>query len=123
MSGDKIFIDTNIAIYLLNGDSSLAEILHGRRIHISFITQLELLGFKNLSTKHISTIKLMLDNFVIIDINNHIKELIIDFRRKYTIKLPDCIIAATAMYYDLPIITSDKNFKKLEEINLIIYEK
>ncbi|WP_430934760.1 type II toxin-antitoxin system VapC family toxin [Saccharicrinis sp. 156] len=123
MSGDKIFIDTNIAIYLLNGDRSLAEILHGRKIYLSFITQLELLGFKDLSAKHISTIKLMLDNFVIIDINNQIKELVIDFRRKYTIKLPDCIVAATALYHDFPIITSDKDFKKLEELNLILYEK
>lgn len=65
----------------------------------------------------------MLDNFVIVDINNQIKELVVDFRQKYKIKLPDCIVAATAIYYDLPIITSDKVFKKLKELNLILYEK
>ena len=123
MSGDKIFIDTNIAIYLLDGDRSLAEILHGKKIYISFITQLELLSFKNLSSKDISKIKLMLNNFVITDINNHIKELVIELRRKYIIKLPDCIVASTAVYHDIPIITSDKDFKKVDEVNLILYEK
>lgn len=45
MSGDKIFIDTNIAIYLLGGDTSLAAILHQKVLYVSFITQLELLGY------------------------------------------------------------------------------
>jgi predicted nucleic acid-binding protein len=122
MNGNKIFIDTNTAIYLLNGDKTLAEVLNGKRIFISFISQLELLGYKMISDDEVETIKLMLDSFAIIDINDKIKSLAITLRRKYTIKLPDCIIAATAIYYDSPLITSDKGFKKIEELDLILYE-
>ena len=32
MNGNNIFIDTNIAIYLLDGDRSLAEILYNKRL-------------------------------------------------------------------------------------------
>ena len=104
MNGNKIFIDTNTAIYLLNGDKTLAEVLNGKRIFISFISQLELLGYKMISDDEVETIKLMLDSFAIVDINDKIKSLVITLRRKYTIKLPDCIIAATAIYYDSPLI-------------------
>jgi predicted nucleic acid-binding protein len=65
----------------------------------------------------------MLQNCVTIDINNMIKSEVIRLRRSYSLKLPDCIVAATAIYMDLPILTSDKGFKKIVELNLMFYEK
>lgn len=123
MNGNKIFIDTNIAIYLLDGDTSLAEILNQKQLYMSFITQLELLGYADLTKQQEQQIEYMLENCVIIDINNRIKQEVIKLKRNYTIKLPDCIVAATAMYMDLPLITSDKGFNKIEELNLMSYEK
>ena len=49
MIGNKIFVDTNIILYLLNGDETIADLLDGKQIYISFITELELLSFKNLN--------------------------------------------------------------------------
>ena len=123
MNGNKIFIDTNIAIYLLDGDISLAEILHQKRLYLSFITQLELLSYPGISAKEVQQIEFMLENCVIMDIDNPIKSEVIRLRKEYTLKLPDCIVAATAIYLDLPLITSDKVFKKIEELNLMYYEK
>ena len=123
MNGNKIFIDTNIAIYLLDGDTSLAEILHKKQLYLSFITQLELLGYPGLNNQQEQQIEYMLENCVVIDINSRIKQEVIKLRRSYAIKLPDCIVAATAMYMDLPLITSDKGFNKIEELNLMLYEK
>jgi predicted nucleic acid-binding protein len=37
-------------------------------------------------------------------------------------KLPDSIVAASAYYSKLPIFTADKEFEKLEELDVIIYE-
>ena len=48
MNGISIMIDTNIAIALLNGDESLAEMFDGKEVRISFITELELLCKPNL---------------------------------------------------------------------------
>ena len=123
MSGNKVFIDTNTAIYLLSGDTTLASILHQKKVYLSFITQLELLGYQNITKEEERQIEYMLENCVIIDINNRIKSEVIRLRRNYSLKLPDCIVAATALYVDLPIITSDKGFKKVEELNLMFYEK
>ena len=51
MSGNKIFLDTNILLYLLAGDETIAELLNGKQFYISFITQLELLGYSELDNK------------------------------------------------------------------------
>ncbi len=46
MSGNSIFIDTNIALFLLSGDPTITELLDKRPVFVSFITELELLGYK-----------------------------------------------------------------------------
>jgi len=44
MIGNKLFVDTNILIYLLNGDKEITQILEGKQLVISIITELELLA-------------------------------------------------------------------------------
>lgn len=123
MNGDRILIDTNTAIYLLNGDSTLSRLLDQKSIYISFVSQLELLGFSGITAESEELILEMIESCVVIDINNSIKREVIELRRKYLIKLPDSIIAATAIYFDLPLLTADRGFVKIEELNLMLYEK
>jgi predicted nucleic acid-binding protein len=123
MNGVRILIDTNTAIYLLNGDSTLARLLDQKSIYISFVSQLELLSFPGITVESEKMILEMIDSCVVIDINNSIKREVIQLRRKYSIKLPDSIIAATAIYFDLPLLTADRGFAKIEELNLMLYER
>ena len=44
MSGNRIFVDTNILIYFLIGDREVIEMISDKDIVISFITELELLA-------------------------------------------------------------------------------
>lgn len=37
-------------------------------------------------------------------------------------KLPDSIIAATSLVYGLPLISADKGFSKIEELDFILIE-
>jgi len=121
MNGNSLFVDTNILLYLLSGDKTLSNILDGKQIHVSFITELELLSFKNLSIREKSKIESLLRECIIVDINQSIKNKTISFRKKYSLKLPDSIIAATADYLNLPLLTSDSDFKKLEELSTLFY--
>jgi len=123
MSGNKVFLDTNIILYLLGGDKTIAELLNGKLFHISFITQLELLGFPGLDSKQEEIIKDLLSKCVILDINDDIKSRVIHLRKTKKLKLPDCIIIASSLYLNLPIITADEDFKKVDELNLILYER
>ena len=123
MSGTKLFVDTNIILYLLNGDETLSEFLNGRQIYISFITELELLGYQGINVEERKTVKKFISQCKVIDINKTIKEEVIRLRTSYKVKLPDAIIMASSIYLDLPLITSDAGFKRAEQdLNLVYYE-
>ena len=122
MSGNEYLIDTNIVLYLMKGDKTLAEILHHQKIYLSFISELELLGYRNLSEKDLMHIENFISDCVVIDINQEIKRITIDLRRKSHLKLPDCIIAATSIYLNVPFLTADADFKSVDDLLLILYE-
>ena len=123
MNGNRLFLDTNIIIYLLSCDQTLAELINRRVIYVSFITQLELLGYHALSSPEEDTINDFLSDCVIVDINNAIKKIAINLRKAHKLKLPDSIIMATALHFDMPLVTSDDDFNKVEELETIYYEK
>ena len=79
MSGNSVLIDTNIAIYFLNGDTTLSQFLEGKNVYVSFITELELLGFKGNSSKDQQKIQELLESCIIIDINADIKQQVVFF--------------------------------------------
>lgn len=122
MSGNKLFIDTNIVLYLLNGDQTLAELLHEKQLYISFITELELLAYQGITEGEQKIIEDFVNQCKVITLNNSIKKETIRVRKNYNTKLPDSIIIASALYLDLPLITSDVEFKKVDELTLIQYE-
>jgi len=59
----------------------------------------------------------------IIDITSGIKQYTINLRQIYQLKLPDSIIASTSIYLDIPLITADKGFNKVENLDLIYFDK
>lgn len=122
MNGNKVFVDTNILIYLLKGDKDILNILNGKLLLMSFITELELLSFPKLDKKTEKLIRELIANCKILGYNDDIKDLTLSFRKKYSLKLPDAIIAATGYYLQAPLLTSDKIFHKIDEMEIIIYE-
>ncbi len=123
MSGSRLFVDTNILIYLLKGDSTLETFLQDKHIYVSFITEMELLGFASITPQEEAHIKKLLSQCAVVDMEQGIKELAIATRKNYKLKLPDSIIVASALFLDIPFITADKGLQRLEEtLGLIIYE-
>ncbi len=47
----------------------------------------------------------------------------IQIKQKYKLKLPDAIIAATAICYNLPFLSADSDFKKIKELHLIFLDR
>jgi predicted nucleic acid-binding protein len=122
MNGKEILVDTNIFLYLLKGNDTLEEMLQGKSIYVSFITELELLGFKDMTAKEEKQIGELLNECRVVPMSDDIKEKYIDVRTKYRLKLADAVIAATAIVSGMPLITSDKQFKTIKELKLITYE-
>ena len=121
MNGISIFCDTNPLIYLLNGDRSIARFLDNKQIYISVITELELFGKPNLSIHDNKMIDSLIESCFVIDINQEIKDLYRTLKRNYNIKLPDAVIASTALYLDMPLFTHDQVFQRLPNLKLITW--
>ncbi|MDZ4810285.1 MAG: PIN domain-containing protein [Bacteroidota bacterium] len=120
--GKKFWLILIYFLYLLKGNDTLEEMLQGKNIYVSFITELELIGFKTITAKEEKQIESLLSECLIVSLNDSIKEKYVEIRRKYSLKLADAIIAATAIVSGTPLITSDKQFKTIKELKLITYE-
>ncbi|MCL2131202.1 MAG: type II toxin-antitoxin system VapC family toxin [Lentimicrobiaceae bacterium] len=122
MNGISIVCDTNPLIYLLDGNRNVARFLDSKQIYVSVITELELFGKQNLSVADNEIIESLLENCFIIDINQEIKHLYRKIKREYAIKLPDAIIASTAIYLDLPLLTFDRDFEYIPNLKLVTWK-
>ena len=113
--------DTNFLIYVHEGNDLVASFLE-YNFGISFISDVELLGFKNINESEESKLKDLIKDCFNIEWNSKIKEKTIELRRKYNVKLPDAIIAATSLVYGIPLVTADRGFSKVIELDLILIE-
>jgi predicted nucleic acid-binding protein len=75
-----------------------------------------------LSAKEEKGIRDFLAQFRFINIDEAIKTEAVQIRKKYGLKLPDCIVAATSITLQLTFITADKQFKRIENLLLELYE-
>lgn len=98
----------------------MAESLHDQQIVISFITEIELQSYE-MSTAILNKVKNLLSQCLIVEINSEIKARCIELVKAKKCKLADGIVAATAMVYELPLITADKQFSRIDELSLILY--
>jgi predicted nucleic acid-binding protein len=80
------------------------------------------LGHKNISEHDEKSLKELLKDSFVFNFNEDIKFQTIKLKQKYSIKLPDAIIASTCIIFQIPLITSDKGFSKIEELDLILLE-
>ena len=123
MNGISIVCDTNPLIYLLNGSQKAASYLDGKQIWISVISELELFGKKGLTDAEKLEIDSLTDSCIIAELNSGIKERTKEMLQTANIKLPDAIVAATAMYLDLPLLTFDSDFVRVPGLKLFILEE
>ena len=113
--------DTNFLIYLHEGNKIIQPFLE-YDFGVSFISEIELLGFRGLSKSEETKLKSLIGDCFLIDWNSKIKEQTILLKREYAIKLPDAIIAATCLVYEIPLVTADKGFSKITELDLVLID-
>lgn len=122
MNGNNLFVDTNILIYFLEGREEVAETLAAKDLYTSVICEIEPLSHKKLTVDNYNTATKFLAFLNISGLTPAIKEFTIQLRRKYKIKLPDAIIAASAISLNIPFLTADKDFSPIKELNTVIIE-
>ncbi len=111
----------NIFMYFINGLEAISKYKH-IHFYISEITEIELLGKGGITQADYSIRSEMINTCTIFTLTERIKKITIKLKQKYNIKIPDARIAATAIHLNLPLITTDKGFKKIKELDLQLLE-
>ncbi len=123
MSGKRLLVDTNVLIYLLNGENRISEILQDARLVVSVITKMEIKSYSKLTPKDIDLIDNLLLECEVLGLSSDVQNVAIEFRKKFGLKLPDAIIAASGYCSNVPLLTYDNAFNRLEEMDVIILER
>ena len=116
-----VVADTNVLVYILNGDTRVSPYLDNDFI-ISDITEIELLGVRKLSEKDKEIRTALLKTCITSTFDNTTKEIVIQLKQLHSIKIPDAIVAATAIKYQVPLLTADKDFKKIPGLSIILIQ-
>lgn len=124
MEERQYLIDTNAVIDYLGNKLPPAGMTFMNAIvdaipNISIITKIEVLGF-NASKEHYEILSNFIGDAIQYDITDNVVEACIGIRRKYKTKLPDAIIAATALVNELVLVSRNiSDFKNIEGLQII----
>jgi len=108
----RYLLDTNAVIYLVSG--RLALPLPDGRYSISIITEIELLSFPGISTEEEQKIRDLLSSLDRVHMTDAVRDETIRLRRNNRLKLPDAIIAASALTLRAVLMTNDQAFASVE---------
>lgn len=125
--GQRYLIDSNVIIdytglQLPAKGSDFAERLFNEDFLISVVVKIEVLGFDDAPAK-LARLEEFLNTAILLPLDESVTKQAIVLRRKYKkLKLGDAIVAATALVYDLIVLSRNtkdfENIKGLELINL-----
>jgi predicted nucleic acid-binding protein len=121
MNGINFLIDTNIIILLTQGKLKISDFSNKKgRLYISSITYIETLGYTFQSEDEEKEVTAVCDIFERIFLTKDIEKQAIRIRKSRKIKLPDAIIAATAMVYNLTLVTHNRDdFKNIHGLKIL----
>jgi predicted nucleic acid-binding protein len=121
--GSKVF-DTNILIYHLNDclENSVEKLLEKAfesNSYVSVVTRIELLGWAKHTDESLNSAQELLNILNEQPLSEEVVTLCIQLRQTTSLKMPDAIIAATALHLKLPLITRNiKDFQKVPHLQL-----
>jgi predicted nucleic acid-binding protein len=119
VNGDAVLFDSNVIIYLSKRELPLAFVEQFDDIRISVVTYMEILGFRFRDPQEEGLVKELVELFEIVFVSEAIAKKVIEIRRDHTIKLPDAIIAGTAICENLKLVTRNTNDFKILGLSLI----
>jgi predicted nucleic acid-binding protein len=124
MNGTKYLLDTNAIIALLNGDDTIEEKLQTAEwIGTSVLCIIEFLSFYALTANDKNLLQKLMQRIEIIPIENSLPELmqVALLRQQTGLKIPDAVIAATAIKHNARLITNNKHFIAISNLSVTTF--
>ncbi|WP_426327340.1 type II toxin-antitoxin system VapC family toxin [Pedobacter sp. R-06] len=117
--------DTNTVIYFLqrqftpSAEKFIDSIISTSQPAISAITEIELLCWKSANDNDLLTLRNFIKDSYVYELDQDVKDQTAEIRKHYNLKLPDAIIAATAIVNKLTLITRNtKDFDRLSRLKV-----
>jgi predicted nucleic acid-binding protein len=110
----KAIFDTNVVIYLQKG--LLVRSLPRGEYLLSVISELELRSFHGLDATSQSWLNAFLAEISIVELDEQVKVNTVRLRRMHRLRLPDAIIAASAVAHDAILLTNDQRLLTIPEV-------
>lgn len=125
--GTGFLLDTNIAIYFLdaklpeNGRAYVHAALDSDTAGLSVISKMEILGWNFASSEEEQKARQFVDDLIVFTLSDAIVEKTIEIRKQHPkTKLPDAIIAATALDYSLTLLSrNEDDFAKISGLKIV----
>jgi predicted nucleic acid-binding protein len=124
MEQQQYLIDTNTVIDYLGkklpdtGMDFMNGVINAKP-NISVATKIEVLGF-NAPDEHYQLLTSFMNDATIFGLTDNIVDATIEIRKKHKTKLPDAIIAATSLVYNLVLISRNiSDFKSIQSLQVI----
>ncbi len=125
MEQQGYLIDTNVAIDYIGEAlpgialSFIDDIIDGQ-FYMSVINKIELLGFTGITKSEEQKFTELINAAIVLELNEDIVNSTIELRKRYKTKLPDAIIAASALVNKCTIVTHNtKDFEKVKGLEVI----
>jgi toxin FitB len=118
-------LDTNTVINYLDDTLPFESVdfmnsIVDNHCNISVVTQIETLGFNFSTSEDENVMQIFNDNAKIFELAEAVVMQTILLRKQHKIKLPDAIIAATAIVNNLTLITRNTNdFKNIQNLSIV----
>jgi predicted nucleic acid-binding protein len=106
----KYVLDSNVFISFVKGllgTAPASALPVDGKIYMSVITRIEALAYPQMTAKEEEKILAVLRYIPVIPLNRIVERNTVFFRTKTKLKLPDCIIAATAIALDAVLLSND----------------
>jgi predicted nucleic acid-binding protein len=109
-------LDTNVVIGLAKGPGTARDLLDGSGAMptssaISQISRIELFSLPSLTDDEISRLEAVIRPFAVLMITDAVEQAATKLRRQHKLKLPDAVIAATALVHGLTLLTLDARLR------------
>jgi hypothetical protein len=110
----KVLLDSNVVIYILTGKSVLDE--PADEYYISTITEIEVFSYPDLSSSEEESLRAFLGQVNVVQLSAEVKTEAIRLRKRFRLRIPDAIIAGSALVIGAELWTNDAKLLKIPNL-------
>ncbi len=116
-------LDTNVIIDTLNNDFDLLMFLDAFpdcEIYINPIVAIEVLAKPNMNEHEETAARTLLDSFKWIEFDKQVCDIAVTIRRSKELRLPDALIAASAILIGATVLSNDYHLKDFQYLGYTV---